>query len=255
MAAGKPAAARRYRPAGATKTKGAAAAARTHLGVTIWRLRPAAEGADGARLLVQEGADSAAWQAERVDAESPLAVGDRVRLSFEAGRAGYLYVIDREQYADGSVSDPHLIFPTTRTRRGDNRVEGGRLVDVPDQGDRPNYFSVRRSRPDQVSEVLTVIVSPTPIPSLAPAGGAQVVPAADLARWEREWAAPAEQFALEGGQSTPWTEPEQRAGADPARLLTQDDPPPQTVFRMPSVAGRPVIVNVRLPYGAGQPKP
>ena len=75
-------------------------------------------------------------------------------LSFESARAGFLYVIDREQYADGSASEPYLIFPTSRTRGGDNRVEAGRLIEVPDQADRPNYFSVRRSRPDQVAETL-----------------------------------------------------------------------------------------------------
>ena len=36
---------------------------------------------------------------------------------------------------------------------------------------------------------------------------------------------------------------------------TQDDPPPQTVFRLKSAPGAPVLVTVRLPYGAGAPRP
>ena len=68
----------------------------TFRGVTIWRLRPAKGQPDGARLLVQEGGAETAWVAERVDADAPLDVGDRVRLSFESARAGFLYVIDRE---------------------------------------------------------------------------------------------------------------------------------------------------------------
>ena len=162
-----------------------------------------------------------------------------MRLSFESARAGFLYVIDREQYADGTASDPYLIFPTSRTRGGDNRVEAGRLVEVPDQADRPNYFSVRRSRPDQVAEALTVIVAPTPIEGLAPSSGARQLAAADVARWESEWGGAVEQFALEGGAAKPWTTPEQRAGLDASRLLTQDDPPPQTVFRLKSAPGAP----------------
>jgi hypothetical protein len=32
-----------------------------------------------------------------------LAEGDRLRMSIEAARSGYLYVVDQEQYADGSI--------------------------------------------------------------------------------------------------------------------------------------------------------
>ena len=248
----KTAATARYKPAKGSK---AVAGGEARLGLTIWRLRPAKGQPDGARLLVQEGGAETAWVAERVDADAPLDVGDRVRLSFESARAGFLYVIDREQYADGTASDPYLIFPTSRTRAGDNRVEAGRLVEVPDQADRPNYFSVRRSRPDQVAEALTVIVAPQPIDGLMPSSGARKLAAADVARWEKEWGSAVEQFGLDGGVAQAWTTSEQRAGLDGSRLLTQDDPPPQTVFRLKSAPGAPVLVTVRLPYGAGAPRP
>lgn len=242
----------RYKQAKGSKS---VVGAEARLGLTIWRLRPAKGPAEGARLLVQDGGAESAWVAERVDADAPLDVGDRVRLSFESARAGYLYVIDREQYADGTASEPYLIFPTSRTRGGDNRVEAGRLVEVPDQADRPNYFSVRRSRPDQVAEALTVIVAPTPIEGLTASGSARKLAVADVVRWERDWGGAVEQFALDGGAAKAWTTPEQRAGADGSRLLTQDDPPPQTVFRLKSAPGAPVLVTVRLPYGAGAPRP
>ena len=248
----KTAAKARYKPAKGSK---AVVGGEARLGLTIWRLRPAAGQTDGARLLVQDGGNETSWVAERVDADAPLDVGDRVRLSFESARAGFLYVIDREQYADGTASDPFLIFPTSRTRAGDNRVEAGRLIEVPDQADRPNYFSVRRSRPDQVAEALTVIVAPTPIEGLTASSGARKLAAADVARWEKDWGGAVEQFALDGGAAKPWTTPEQRAGADGSRLLTQDDPPPQTVFRLKAAPGNPVLVTVRLPYGAGATRP
>ena len=56
-----------------------------------------------------------------------LAIGQRVRLSIESARTGYLYVINRELYADGSTGEPYLIFPTTRLHRGDNKVTIGRI--------------------------------------------------------------------------------------------------------------------------------
>ena len=243
----------RYKRTAGAATPGADA----RLGMTLWRLRPApSDGAqDQARLLVHDGTGAATWTADRVDADAPLAIGDKVRLSFESAQAGFLYVIDREQYADGTSSDPYLIFPTSRTRSGDNRVTAGRVIEVPDQADRPNYFSVRRSRPDQVAEVLTVIVSPARLDEVTLASGPLKLAAADLARWERRWGGPVEQLALEGGAARVWTAAEQRAGGDAARLLTQDDPPPQTVYRMKTAAGAALLVTVRLPYGAGPTLP
>ena len=52
----------------------------------------------------------------------------------------YLYVIDREQYADGTQGEPYLIFPTTRTRGGDNSVKAGRVMEIPSQDDNPPYL-------------------------------------------------------------------------------------------------------------------
>ena len=131
------------------------------LGVTVWRLREQKTPAPDSRLLIQDES-AVSWMPERLDAEAGLAIGDRVRLSFESPRAGYLYVLDREEFADGTKSPAYLIFPTSRTRGGDNGVRAGRLVEIPAREDRPSYFTVRRSRPDQVAEVLSAIVSASP---------------------------------------------------------------------------------------------
>ena len=119
------------------------------VGVTVWRLRRPTSADSGERLLVQEGTEEEDWIPERISANTRLAPGDRLRVSVEAGRTGYLYVIDREQYADGSFSEPYLIFPTTRTLNADNKVNAGKLIEIPAQGDGPPYFTLRRSRPDQ----------------------------------------------------------------------------------------------------------
>src|SRR5437867_180490 len=71
------------------------------------------------------------WTPERIEEDTPLNPGDKVRLSIESlSRAGYLYVIDRAQYADGTLGEPLLIFPTLRTSNK-NRVKPGRLIYIP----------------------------------------------------------------------------------------------------------------------------
>ncbi len=68
--------------------------------MTVWRLREQKTPAADTRLLIQDES-AVSWMPERLDAEAGLAIGDRVRLSFESPRAGYLYVLDREEFADG----------------------------------------------------------------------------------------------------------------------------------------------------------
>lgn len=218
------------------------------IGVTIWRLRHSAPGDSGARLLVQDSAGSTEWTPERVSAASKLRAGDRVRLSIESPDPGYLYVIDRERYASGERGAPYLIFPTTRTHGGDNQVSAGRLVEVPGQDDRPNFFTLRPSRPDQTGEELTILLAAKPIEGLQIGPNALAILAETAAQWEREWtSAKPGIFELTGGAGKTWSASEQQAGADRTRVLTQDDPPPQTIYRvLPAKPGAPVLVKVQL---------
>ena len=72
-----------------------------------------------------------------------------------------------------------------------------------------------------------------------------------VAGWEKSWSAPTEQFVQQAGKHV-WTRQEQAAAADASRLLTQDDPAPQTIFRIAAKKGSPVLVNLRLPYAASE---
>jgi hypothetical protein len=239
-----------YRPADPKKppVKAAAGSEVVELGVTIWRLR-AAKAGDAARLLVQEADSTTQWTPERVPVGAPIAPGDRVRLSIESPRAGYLYVVDREQYADGTSSEPFLIFPTTRTRGGDNKVAGGRLIEIPSQDDRPPFFTMRPSRPDQTGERLTIVVTTEPLNDVTIAAEPLKLARTLVEGWESRGAAAVERLEMIGGAGRAWSRAEQRAGADATRLLKQDDPPPQTLFRV--VVTRPdlVAVNVVLAHG------
>jgi hypothetical protein len=251
----KPPSAATYRPVGPRRpaTKLPAGSETVELGVTIWRLRAAKPG-DAARLLVQEADVSTQWTPERVPAGTPLTAGDRVRLSIESPRSGYLYVVDREQYADGTESDPFLIFPTRRTRGGENRVAGGRLVEIPSQDDRPPFFTMRPSRPDQTGERLTIVVTEQPLTTVTVAAEATKLPREMVSDWETRGAVAVEHLEMVGGAGRAWSAAEQRAGANPTRLLRQDEPPPQTLFRV--VVSRPdlIAVNIVLTHRKNQGK-
>ena len=223
------------------------------LGVTVWRLRVAKPG-EPARLLVQQADAATEWTPERVASGTGLAIGDRVRLSIESPRAGYLYVIDREQYADGTVGAPYLVFPTTRTRGGDNAVAGGRLIDIPAQDDRPPYFTMKPSRPDQTGERLTLVVTDAPLGDLAIGDQPLALSASQVAEWESRGRGSVQRLEMIGGAGRAWSRAEQRAAADPTRRLTQEDPPPQTLFRVVVSQPNLVVVNVTLSQQQRRPK-
>jgi len=219
------------------------------IGITVWRLRPARSTDAGARVLVLDGLKQEQWVAERIEAGTPLNIGDRVRLTVESPRSGYLYIIDREQYADGSFGEPMLIFPTLRTRGGDNRVEPGRLIDIPAQEDQYSYFTAQPAgeRRDQVAEVLTFILVPQALPlriSEQPLRMAQT----EMAGWESLWGGATERLELVNGAGQTWTNEEKLAGAVKGRQLTQTGPPPQTVYRVARRAGGSLLVTVPLRY-------
>jgi hypothetical protein len=222
------------------------------IGVTIWRLRPSDGNEGGARVLVMENAQQTPWTPERIEADTPLQVGERVRLSIESPRAGYLYVIDREQYADGSFGDAYLIFPTLRTRGGDNEVRPGKLIDIPAQEDNPSYFTLvpSPSRSDQVAEILSIIVTPVPLSNLRLSERPLKMSKSDVAKWEAAGSVEVERFEMVGGAGMPWSKVEKAASAaGSSRILTQEEPAPQTVYRIGSKSKNAFMVTVPLRYG------
>jgi len=218
------------------------------LGVTVWRLRPAVKTDTGARLLVQEGAESMEWTPERVSANATLTEGERVRVSIESPQTGYLCVIDREQYANKQLGEPYLIFPTSRVRNGDNAVTAGRLIELPGQDDQPNFFTLRSTKAGESGELLTLLVTGKPIEGLAIGPKPLALTEEQVAAWQKQWGKPIEQLELVGGVGKTWTKAEQQAGADGTRLLTQEDPGPQTIYRVVTNAEEPVLVTVGLRY-------
>jgi hypothetical protein len=202
------------------------------IGVTIWRLR----------------GDQDTPTAERAEADTLFTEGERLRLSIEAPRRddSYLYVIDREVYADGSTSDPYLIYPSPSTPEGGNVVTAGKPVFIPARGDEYPYFTLERVRKDQLSEEIAIIVSPRPLK--LPLGTPEQpvkLEKAQVAQWERLWGGRAERREERDGAGSQWTAAEREADKGERRLV-QGDPLPQTIYRIKVRPDAPMMLRVSL---------
>jgi hypothetical protein len=217
------------------------------IGVTLWRLRPERKGDTGARLLTMgaASADASKMIAERVGLDTVLKMGEKVRISVESPRAGYLYVIDRELRRDGTLGDPYLIFPTLRIRGGDNKVGAGMVIEIPAQTDNPFYFDITPLEENYAGELLTVMVSPTRIAGLKLEQGAIKLSAAMVEEWENKWEGSATTLELEANETPNYTQEEKEAGTG-TRQLTHKAPSPQTVISVEAPKGRAFLVSFPL---------
>ena len=196
------------------------------------RFRPATAADKTKELVEEEDAPASQWSLERISEGTLLAPGQKVRLGIESlSRDGYLYVIDREQYADGSFGDARLIFPSQRTAEGGNRVKAGKIIYIPAA---PRYFRIKPSQTSKghVAEVLTVLVSSKPLFDMTKlTASPMIIDRTQLAAWEKQWAAKPIIFEMEGGAGQTMTEKEQAAGLGNAEL-TRAEPVPQTIYRV-----------------------
>ncbi len=218
------------------------------VGVTFWRFRRSTAADKTKELVEEDEGGPAEWTLERIEEGTPLLPGQRVRLSIESlSRAGYLYVIDREQYADGSLGDPVLIFPTQKSR-DTNQVKAGRLIYIPSA---TGKFRIKPSEGPKVhvGEVVTILVSSQPLIDPEQLGAkALKLPREQVESWEKQWGTKVTKFEMAGGAGQTMTEKEQAAGANSSPQLTQDDPAPQTVYRVAIKPNDPVIVSVPLRF-------
>ncbi|HQR31745.1 MAG TPA: hypothetical protein PLK30_03340 [Blastocatellia bacterium] len=225
----------------------------TVLGITLWRLRPAAAKDDKEVRLFKHAKDDTKvvqWTPERISVDTPLAIGQRVRLSIESARTGYLYVINRELYADGSMGEPYLIFPTTRLRGGENKVTIGHIVDIPAQEDSPNYFNLDPDRADLVGESLSVLITPEPLSGINIGADAIALSRTEVAGWEKKWASQVGRLEMENSVGKPWTKEEKEASAANGKQLNAASPTPQTLYYRPDAkATDPMMISVKLRYG------
>src|SRR5262249_51331046 len=70
--------------------------------LTVWGLRESRpEDEEGVRMFVHDDGGGKEWTPERVGVDG-LEWGQRVRFSIEADREGFLYIVDRERFANGA---------------------------------------------------------------------------------------------------------------------------------------------------------
>lgn len=242
----------RYRRVSRTTVKGIELSAKDNslaqIGLTIWRFRPTQANDKTKEIVVEEDEKPSEWTLERVEEGTSLAPGQRIRLSIESlSRDGYLYVIDREEYADGTVGDPVLVFPTQKTAAA-NYVQAGRLVYLPSATSR---FKIKpsESAKEHVAEVLTVIVAPKPLIGADKLGKSSTrLQRVQVEGWLKQWETSVVKFEMDGGAGQAMTPVEQSAAQQDSVLLTQEDPAPQTVFQVAAKPGNPLLITVPLKF-------
>ena len=220
------------------------------VGFTLWRMRPSTKNDHVLfRGLVHEGdqsADSSTWAAERASVQTPVSPEEFVRLSIESAQKGYLYVIDRDLYADGTGSEPTLIFPTLRLHGGDNRVDPGNPIEIPNTDDHPPVFRMKKTRPDQTSLQLTIIVAPQPLAEIPVSRDAVPLKLEQVADWEKRWGAKTERFEDMASMGKPYTLDEQQAAKSKDHALGPDSPLPSMIMKSMGKPNDPLLYSVIL---------
>jgi hypothetical protein len=199
------------------------------LGLTIWKLQP-----ERSRQLER--------LAKRVEADTKFREGDLLRISIESPRDGYLYVIDRDWFTNGSGGETNLIFPV---HGEDNRLAAGKLIDIPTESEVAFRAALK---PHQTGELLTIIVTLSPLP-LQLSKDPLPITSAQLLDWEKKWNAMSDRYEMQDGVGQTRTITEQQAAVPwGTRQLTRDDPGPQTIYRLSPKKGDGLLFNVMLSY-------
>lgn len=242
----------RYRRVSKTTVKGVELSEKNNslaqIGLTIWRFRPTQASDQTKEIVVEEDEKPSEWTLERVEEGTWFAPGQRIRLSIESlSRDGYLYVIDREEYADGTLGEPVLVFPTQKTAAS-NYVQAGRLIYLPSATSR---FKIKPSETAKlhIAEVLTVIVAPKLLINTDRLGKSFTrLQRIQVEDWLKQWETSVVKFEMDGGAGQVMTEVEQSAAKQNSVLLTQEDPAPQTVFQVAAKPGNPLLITVPLKF-------
>lgn len=236
----------------------------TDIGITLWKLRPPRSKEVGHLLPVRDETDTVRmWLAERVPTDTIFKVGDKIRFAIESSDSGYLYVIDRETFADGTYGEPLLVFPASPDE--DNAIGPGMLFDLPDQREDNPYFNlqvVKSGGAEMTGDLLTVIISPKPLSIFKPDEKGYVKNSDDLVALEA--AAEVEIFSRTDSDNKVFSKVEAEATCGQktrglvrekstdkpcgnlSRQLNREEAKPQAIYRTKVPAGQPAVAFVRL---------
>jgi hypothetical protein len=220
------------------------------VGLTFWRRRESKgenenKGLGEREEKVSQVISEGTW--ERLESNTLLEPGANLRLSIESlSRKGYLYIIDREEFSDGTFGEPMLIFPTSKTPS--NFVSPGKLIFIP-----PNSSFIVETwgkGKKLTADHLTIIVSPKMLIDVSQLDSPQTKLSLDQVKlWENQWGADTtilEQIDSKGKLMAKVEEEASKGLGE--KSLTQEDPSPQTVYKTSIKRNAPILIKVPLKY-------
>ena len=233
-----------HRPPGAKPDSvHAASSDDAYVGITLWRLRPSMADDDRAtqvRIMGAKGMEE--WTPERISTGTPLMEGEKIRISIESARAGYLYVFNRWLTARGMIGRRSLIFPAQGVHGDKTRVKAGEVVVLPSH-DEPSYFEIKPGPMNRIYERYTILISTQPIPEAWLEPGLITMVSEQLEDWESRLRTRVRRL------DQPWLAGQAATRAETEALkvgFTQDDPLPQDLYHAEAKPGDPILADVLL---------
>ena len=68
-------------------------------------------------------------------AETPVAVGDQIHISFISPQRGHLYIINESPAVTGQATSFNMLFPTPTANEGISQLPAGQTISIPEHGD------------------------------------------------------------------------------------------------------------------------
>lgn len=238
------------------------------LGMTIFRYEPRGTvyrpGGEGTKDILMEGTEEAPTPPKKLDEwiaadwtrampNEQFAIGQVVRLHFEPlSRSGYLYIVHQELYAGGATGTARLLFPTLRTRNGNNLVQPNADIWIPRP---PAYFRIKPSESNKthVGELLTVVLraeAPNEILRQSLKDYPLLLETDVLKRLFAGAKGATIRMNLDGSEGQKQTKQEMSKdiAMEGDEALTEDDPLPQTIYETRRQAGQPVVFYIPLKF-------
>jgi len=219
----------------------------TQVGITIW--------------LVDSGKSKGVEQLraeqtqERLDTNATYTDGDTIRLTVVSQSGGYLYIVDREQYSDGTYSPAVLAFPTLKTRRGDNLIQAWEPVQIPAYPSvwrfKPRVLKVGEGRKVQTAEVLTIIISPQPLIDHSRISSQQLaLDKGEFERWQTQWQTKSQQFDMENSVGQVFKSGAKGVEQQGTEATGEEELDAQTFYQVANKPGTPIMVTVPLRFNS-----
>ena len=217
------------------------------LGMNLWHMRLADAASPvkirGLQHKTQDKTGTRDWTPERMTLGDAILEDELLRLSFESASVGYLYVIDRDVYKDGTKSTTTLRFPTKQLRGGDNLVGPGEPIQIPSSKDNPPAFTVVLTRKDQTGIQVTLILSPKPLPEIVVPTKESPLSEALVAKYEQQFGTGVQMVEDKSMVKLVSTLAENTAASDPSKPLGDKDPLPITLFHRAGHPGDSILAT------------